>query len=104
MAAAYAGASVFASMALYEPFGLAVLEAAQAGTRLVLRDTPGFRELWDGAATFVADPEDLVPALQAALDAGNDARGRAGQYTVEKMVAGTLALHRAHQARLEPVE
>ena len=46
---------VFVSAARYEPFGLAVLEAAQAGCPLVLSDIPTFRELWDGAALFV-DP------------------------------------------------
>jgi glycosyltransferase involved in cell wall biosynthesis len=50
---------VFASSALYEPFGLAVLEAAGAGCPLVLADIPTFRELWDGAAWF-------VPALDSA--------------------------------------
>ena len=35
------------SPALYEPFGLAVLEAAQAGCALVLSDIPTFRELWE---------------------------------------------------------
>jgi len=99
MAAAYAGATVFASMALYEPFGLAVLEAAQAGMALVLSDLPGFRELWDGAALFVADPALLQPALRQALDQpdalASAARGRAGRYTVDAMVSGTLAVHRA---------
>ena len=46
--------AVFVSPALYEPFGLAVLEAAQAGCALVLSDIPTFRELWDGVALFVA--------------------------------------------------
>ena len=99
LAAAYAGATVFASMARYEPFGLSVLEAAQAGMRLVLADTPGFRELWDGAATFVHTPDDLVGALQTALDATGDARERASRYTVDKCVAATLAIHRALQTR-----
>jgi glycosyltransferase involved in cell wall biosynthesis len=97
MAAAYAGASVFCSMAAYEPFGLAVLEAALAGLRLVLADTPVFRELWDGAANFVSDPADLVPALRAALDTTGDAREAARRFTLEKMVANTLALHRELQ-------
>ena len=48
---------VFASAALYEPFGLSVLEAAQAGCALVLSDIATHRELWDGAAMFV-DPHD----------------------------------------------
>ena len=99
MAAAYAGASVFASMALYEPFGLAVLEAAQAGMALVLSDLPGFRELWDGAALFVTSPAALQPALRQALDQPGAlavaARERAGRYTVDAMVSGTLAVHRA---------
>ena len=48
-------ASVFVHPALYEPFGLAVLEAARAQCCLVLSDIPSLRELWDGAAVFV-DP------------------------------------------------
>ncbi len=50
-------ASVFVHPALYEPFGLAVLEAARAQCCLVLSDIPSLRELWDGAAIFV-DPRD----------------------------------------------
>lgn len=49
---------VFVSAAHYEPFGLAVLEAAQAGCALVLSDIPSFRELWDGAALFVPPGDD----------------------------------------------
>ncbi len=59
---------VFASTALYEPFGLAVLEAAQAGCALVLSDIPTFRELWDGAALFVA-------AIGLRCDRGRAAQG-----------------------------
>ena len=97
MQRAFGAARVFASLARYEPFGLAVLEAAQAGMRLVLSDIPSFRELWDGAATFVAPGEDPVPALHAALDAPGDggAADRAGHYTLDAMVDGTLAVHRA---------
>ncbi len=48
-------ASIFVHPALYEPFGLAVLEAAKARCCLVLADIPSLRELWEGAAVFV-DP------------------------------------------------
>jgi glycosyltransferase involved in cell wall biosynthesis len=58
-------AAIFAAPAIYEPFGLTVLEAAIAGCALVLADIPSFRELWDGAALFV-DPRDEV-ALEATL-------------------------------------
>jgi glycosyltransferase involved in cell wall biosynthesis len=50
-------ASIFAHPALYEPFGLSVLEAARAGCCLVLADIPSLRELWEGAAVFI-DPRD----------------------------------------------
>lgn len=103
LAAEYAGATVFASMARYEPFGLAVLEAAQSGMALVLSDTPGFRELWDGAAVFVAEEAGLLPALRQALAApepwAERAQERARRYTIEKMAAGTLAVHRGVAVR-----
>ena len=96
LARAYAGASVFASMARYEPFGLSVLEAARAGMRLVLSDIPSFRELWDRAAIFVRDEAELLPVLREALERDGDggARERAQRYTVDAMVEGTLAVHR----------
>jgi glycosyltransferase involved in cell wall biosynthesis len=59
-------AEIFCSPALYEPFGLSVLEAAAAGCALVLSNITTFRELWDGAAMFV-DP-DNPGALAAALN------------------------------------
>lgn len=58
-------AAIFVSPALYEPFGLSVLEAAAAGCALVLSDIPTFRELWSGAALFFR-PTDSI-ALHRAL-------------------------------------
>ncbi|WP_226951262.1 glycosyltransferase family 4 protein [Rhizobium terrae] len=52
-----ARAAIVVSPSLYEPFGLAALEAARCGSALVLADIPTYRELWDGAALF-ADPHD----------------------------------------------
>jgi glycosyltransferase involved in cell wall biosynthesis len=60
-----ARASVFVAPALYEPFGLSILEAAGARCALILSDVPTLRELWAGAAVFV-DPRD-PRALAAAL-------------------------------------
>jgi glycosyltransferase involved in cell wall biosynthesis len=97
-------APVFVSPALYEPFGLAVLEAAQACCPLVLSDIPTFRELWEGAALFV-DPDDDRTLAQAveeivgdqALRArlGTAACTRARHYSVEAMAAGTLEIYRS---------
>jgi len=59
-------ASIYALPARYEPFGLSVLEAAQAGCALVLGDIDSLRENWDGAALFVppGDPDALAFTLQ----------------------------------------
>ncbi len=96
--------AVFVSPALYEPFGLAVLEAAQAGCALVLSDIPTFRELWDGAALFVApgDLHALADGLtglieDAALRArfADAAEWRAAQYTMEKSAEKLVAIMRS---------
>jgi glycosyltransferase involved in cell wall biosynthesis len=89
-----ARAPVFASTAVYEPFGYCVLEAAQGGCALVLADTPGFRELWEGAAVYVPprDPDAIAGALNAlladpprAIRLGQAARQRAGRYTAVRL-------------------
>ncbi|RHW17547.1 glycosyltransferase [Sphingomonas gilva] len=97
MRAELAARPVFVSAALFEPFGLAVLEAAAAGCPLVLSDIPTFRELWDGAARFVPAEDEagfahaigkLIgnPAGSARL--GRAARERAASYTSRAMAAG----------------
>jgi glycosyltransferase involved in cell wall biosynthesis len=94
---------VFASAALYEPFGLSVLEAAAAGCPLVLADIPTFRELWDGAAIFV-DPMDAAGFARACNDLvgddferavkGRAARERAATFTPDAMAAQMATLYR----------
>ncbi len=69
MAQEYDQAAIYLHPARYEPFGLAVLEAAQARCALVLGDIPSLRENWDGAALFV-DPDDdeaLVNAVNSLI-------------------------------------
>ena len=95
-------APVFVSLALYEPFGLAVLEAAQAGCALVLADIDTFRELWDGVAIFV--PADVPQAAAAALQRlvedpteaallGKAARLHAARYDLATTAASMHALY-----------
>jgi glycosyltransferase involved in cell wall biosynthesis len=97
-----ARASVYASPALYEPFGLGVLEAAIHGCALVLSDIPTFRELWDDAAAFVPPRDSGL--LAAAIDAftirpemreeyGHRARGRAVRYSSSRMAEDYLAVY-----------
>jgi glycosyltransferase involved in cell wall biosynthesis len=96
-------AGVFASGALYEPFGLTVLEAAQAGCPLVLSDIPTFRELWNGAAVFVSpdDADEMAAAIQRLLDdrqaaaaQAAAAKARAARYSVQAMAAGMRDVYR----------
>jgi len=95
-------AAVYVSPARYEPFGLAVLEAASRGCALVLSDIPTFRELWDGAALFVEAND--VAALRACLtrlaaDAAmraflqQAALLRSRRYTLRKMADRYAALY-----------
>jgi glycosyltransferase involved in cell wall biosynthesis len=98
-----AAAGIYVAPALYEPFGLSVLEAAAAGTALVLGDIPSFRELWGSSAIF-ADPRDAAvwshavqrlieqPALRERL--GASARARARRFSLERMGQAYLALYR----------
>ncbi len=99
MTQALTAARIFASPALYEPFGLAVLEAAQAGLPLVLADMPSFRELWQGAALLLPPDEaawaEALDAMHAAPDLcrewGGKARARAADYTAERFGAAMWA-------------
>jgi glycogen synthase len=61
-----ARASIFVLPARYEPFGLAILEAALSGCALVLGDILSLRELWEDSALFT-DPEDSA-MLKHCLD------------------------------------
>ena len=93
---------VFVSAALYEPFGLSAIEAAQAGCALVLSDIPTHRELWEGAATFVAPRDDsaFADAISDLLanrprrnELGDRARDRARRYTPEQMARGMAEIY-----------
>ena len=94
---------VFVSAALYEPFGLAVLEAAAAGCPLILSDIPTFRELWDGAAFFVAprDERGFAEAISNLVAddfererMGKTAKDRAARFTPASMAAQMAAIYR----------
>jgi glycosyltransferase involved in cell wall biosynthesis len=93
----------FVSAATFEPFGLAVLEAASSGCPLVLSDIPTFRELWDGAATFVApdDVKGFADAVEASVgdvglrhERGRAAQERAARYSAERMAGAMAAIYR----------
>jgi glycosyltransferase involved in cell wall biosynthesis len=60
-----AQASIYASPARYEPFGLSAVEAALSGCALVLGDIESLREVWGSAALYV--PPDSPDALREML-------------------------------------
>ncbi|WP_108396153.1 glycosyltransferase family 4 protein [Devosia submarina] len=101
--------AIVASPSLYEPFGLAPLEAAQAGAALVLADIPTYRELWDGAAVFA--PANDAEAFAAAInrlanddllrgELARNARERSTRFTLE---AQAVAMQSIYQHLLHPV-
>lgn len=94
--------ALFAAPSVYEPFGLAVLEAASCGAPLVLSDIATFRELWEGAAVFVPprNAEGWAYAIRSLLDdparraeLGEAAAARATLYSRAAMVERTRAVH-----------
>lgn len=102
---------VFVSAACFEPFGLAVLEAAAAGCALVLADIPAFRELWGDVALFVpprdaaayrATIERLIGDLGLRRMLGDAAADRARRYTPVRMADAMLPLYRQLLAERAP--
>lgn len=103
MANRLAAASIFASPARYEPFGLAILEAALSGCALVLSDIPSLRENWDGAAVFLrpdhpelwAETLNRLAADPVALEElGISAHERAQQFSTDAFALGYLDAYR----------
>jgi glycogen synthase len=96
-------APIYAAPAVYEPFGLGILEAARNGCARVLGDIPSLRELWEDAAIFV-DPRDsgalhevlasLIDAPQLRADLAKRARERAAEYSIERTAAAYRQLYR----------
>src|SRR5205085_3963962 len=106
---------IYASAAVYEPFGLSVLEAAQAGCALVLSDIATHREIWGGAAIFVpaqndsafaAAIQDLVDDPDERTQLGQLAQARAAHYTPEQMARGMAEIYARVLAAAvpEPIE
>lgn len=98
----FARSRVFVSPARYEPFGLAVLEAAQAGCALLLSDLPSFREIWQDAADYVTcgDDDAFLAALHRLLadDAyharrSGAARAQSARYSRGAMAGGMMELY-----------
>lgn len=96
-------AGIVVSPSLYEPFGLAALEAARSASPLVLADIPTYRELWEDAAIF-ADPRDPRAFAEAinrlARDSamrrhlGRQAQARSHSFGIRAQAEAVLHIYR----------
>jgi len=96
----FRSSSIYLAASIYEPFGLAPLEAALCGCAVVARDIPSLHEVWADGALFFEDSQALnrilselseSPALlqrcrQASIE-------RASQFTRDRMVESYLGLY-----------
>lgn len=101
-------AAIFTSPALYEPFGLLVLEAALCGCTLVLNDLLSLRENWEDCALFVRarDASAYADSLHAVIDdvdrrteLGRAARERALQLDADGMARAYAGVYRRLRLR-----
>jgi glycosyltransferase involved in cell wall biosynthesis len=97
-------AVIVVSPSLYEPFGLAALEAARGASALVLADIPTYRELWQDAALF-ADPRDpaaftdavnrLIKDEPLRLTLGERARNRSLDFSLDSQTSAMVKIYRS---------
>lgn len=95
-------AAIFVAPAKYEPFGLAILEAALCGCALILGDIESLREIWDGAALYVPvdDPGKLIDAVERVVcdreyreELAREARIRGLEFSRSRMLGGYLNMY-----------
>jgi glycosyltransferase involved in cell wall biosynthesis len=95
----FRSSAIYVCTSIYEPFGLAPLEAALCGCALVANDIPSLREVWGDFALFYDSAESLSELL-ALLTRDQDqlrraqeqSSERARRFTAKKMAAGYLQL------------
>jgi glycosyltransferase involved in cell wall biosynthesis len=98
----YAAADVYAHAALYEGFGLTIVEAMAAGLPVVATDVPGARDVLGDAGPLVPpeSPADLAHALATCLDSerrstlAKRSRARAVQFDIARTERAYRGLYR----------
>lgn len=95
-------AAIFVSPTKYEPFGLAILEAADAGCALVLSDLETLREIWEESAVYF-DPDNAAELKQKILlmtqnskqtqESSEKAKRRAENFSAERMAENYFELY-----------
>lgn len=95
--------AIYAAVSMYEPFGLAPVEAALSGCALVASHIESFRELWGDAAVFFRNNDagslrlaltDLAEDAEFRRDCAKRALDHARRwFTAERMVAEYVNLY-----------
>ncbi len=100
LAKLYAGAFAFVFPSLYEGFGMPVLEALLAGTRVLCSEIPVFREIGGDLVRF-ADPHDedklaraIVERCLVAAPPSEEVEARLGRYTPARAGEALLDVYR----------
>ena len=94
--------SLYIATSIYEPFGMAPLEAALCGCAVVANDIPSLREVWGDGALYFNGPRSLSMLLhqlnrdeQLLAQARQRSFAKANEMTVQRMADGYEALYRA---------
>jgi glycogen(starch) synthase len=92
--------ALYIAPSIYEPFGLAPLEAAQCGCVLLLHDIPSFREVWGESAIYFKSAAGLQKLLEDIargdidlVDARIKVSKRAQQMTAGRMADAYVELY-----------
>jgi glycosyltransferase involved in cell wall biosynthesis len=92
--------AIYIAPSIYEPFGLAPLEAALGGCAVVARDISSFREVWGDAALYFQTTGDLEQLLHVLVQEPSKlrevqyaCRQRASQFTAPRMASQYLSLY-----------
>ena len=102
----FRSSSIYLALSVYEPFGLAPLEAALCGCAVLARDIPSLREVWGSAARYFEDAATLSSLLSdlAGSPALEDLRTRSFNRAQEMSRARMTELYLdLYQHLLEPV-
>lgn len=98
--AAFRASSIYLATSIYEPFGLAPLEAALCGCAVVANDIPPFREAWGEAALYFTGSESLSRILTSLHESPEtlnrsrqSCRRRALELTRARMAEAYVALY-----------
>lgn len=92
--------SLYLATSIYEPFGLAPLEAALCGCGVLARGIPSLREVWGNAAEFFHDADELSGLLLRLKNSPDALKGlqsrslhRALELSADRMVTRYLAIY-----------